>query len=178
VGVSSSGNHDNNIYNQNWSESNHGLKVVRPGRTLANANGGRGNVTQAGRRSGAGPGASNAANGENGSNVSNGAIADSITYVDDSLKYEIKVPTNIELAPNLKGNLLLVTGDMDNNVHPGNTIRLVNALIKANKRFDFMLMPGKPHGYGDMQPYFTHMLMEYFAEHLIGDYYRGGAEIK
>jgi hypothetical protein len=54
----------------------------------------------------------------------------------------------------------------------------VNALIKANKRFDFMLMPGKPHGYGDFQPYFNRMLMEYFAEHLIGDYYRTGAEYR
>jgi hypothetical protein len=41
-----------------------------------------------------------------------------------------------------------------------------------------MLMPGKPHGYGDMQPYFQRMLQEYFAEHLLGDYYRNGAEIK
>ena len=98
--------------------------------------------------------------------------------MDDTLRYEIKVPTNIELAANLKGKLLLVTGDMDNNVHPGNTIRLVNALIKANKRFDFMIMPGKPHGYGDYQPYFNRMLMEYFAEHLIGDSSRGAAEIK
>ena len=74
--------------------------------------------------------------------------------------------------------MLLTTGDIDNNVHPGNTIRLVNALIKANKRFDFMVMPGKPHGYGGMQPYFNHMMMEYFAENLIGDNYRDGAIIK
>jgi len=88
------------------------------------------------------------------------------------------VPTNIELAPNLKGRLLLATGDMDNNVHPGNTIRMANALIKANKRFDFILLPGQPHGYGPMQNYFNRQLMEYFAEHLLGDYYRAGAEIK
>jgi dipeptidyl aminopeptidase/acylaminoacyl peptidase len=94
------------------------------------------------------------------------------------MKFEIKVPTTTELAPNLKGRLLLVTGDMDNNVHPANTIRLVNALIKANKRFDFMIMPGQAHGYGAMQPYFTQLMFEYFAEHLLGDYYRGNAEIK
>ena len=88
------------------------------------------------------------------------------------------MPTTVELAANLKGNLLLETGDMDNNVHPANTIRLVNALIKANKRFDFMLLPGKPHGYGDMQPYFTKLLMEYFAENLLGDYYRADANIR
>ena len=50
--------------------------------------------------------------------------------------------------PNLKGKLLLVHGDMDNNVHPGGTIRLVDALIKANKRFDMMIMPGQAHGFG------------------------------
>jgi dipeptidyl aminopeptidase/acylaminoacyl peptidase len=88
------------------------------------------------------------------------------------------VPTNAELAQNLKGKLLLVHGDMDNNVHPGNTIRLVDALIKANKRFDMMILPGKAHGFADYQPYFNRMLMEYFAEHLLGDYYRRGAEIR
>jgi dipeptidyl-peptidase 4 len=154
VGVSSSGNHDNNIYNQNWSEQYHGLKTVAK----------KADSTARGRR---------AASGTNG----NSPAVDT-GFVDDSLRYEIHIPTNIELAPNLKGKLLLVTGDMDNNVHPGNTIRLVNALIKANKRFDFMLMPGKPHGYGDMQPYFNRMLMEYFAEHLIGDSFRKSAEIK
>ena len=157
VGVSSSGNHDNNIYNQNWSEQYHGLKAV-----IAT----KGADTTRARRA------------TNGTNGSNGVPAADTGYVDDSLRYEIHVPTNIELAPNLKGRLLLTTGDMDNNVHPGNTIRLVNALIKANKRFDFMLMPGKPHGYGDMQPYFNRMLMEYFAEHLIGDSFRKSAEIK
>ena len=161
VGVSSSGNHDNNIYNQNWSESNHGLKVIAAGKAVADTARGRRGV-----RAGAGGGPE--------APVS----ARDTSIVDDTLRYEIHVPTNIELAPNLKGNLLLVTGDMDNNVHPGNTIRLANALIKANKRFDFMLMPGKPHAYGDMQPYFTRMLLEYFSEHLIGDYNRGTAEIK
>ena len=89
--------------------------------------------------------------------------------------FQIRVPTTVELAQNLKGNLLLETGDMDNNVHPANTIRLVNALIKANKRFDFMLLPGKPHGYGDMVPYTNRLMFEYFAEHLLGDYYRKDA---
>jgi dipeptidyl-peptidase 4 len=89
----------------------------------------------------------------------------------------IHVPTTVELAPNLKGNLLLETGDMDNNVHPANTIRLVQALIKANKRFDFMMLPGKPHGYGDMTPYTNHLMFEYFSEHLLGDYYRQNAAI-
>lgn len=154
VGVSSAGNHDNNIYNQNWSEQYHGLKAVPTRADSARA-----------RRTVGGRGPATVTSADTG-------------FVDDSLRYEIKVPTNIELAPNLKGKLLLVHGDMDNNVHPGNTIRLVNALIKANKRFDFMLLPGKAHGFADYQPYFNRMLMEYFAEHLLGDNYRRSAEIR
>jgi dipeptidyl-peptidase 4 len=58
------------------------------------------------------------------------------------IKFEIKVPTNAELASNLKGHLLLVHGEIDNNVHPANTMRLADALIKANKRFDLLIIPG------------------------------------
>jgi dipeptidyl aminopeptidase/acylaminoacyl peptidase len=92
---------------------------------------------------------------------------------DDAAKplthFEIRVPTNPELAANLKGKLLLVHGDMDNNVHPANTIRLADALIKANKRFDMLILPGKAHGFTDYQPYFTQRMWEYFAEHLLDD---------
>ncbi len=79
------------------------------------------------------------------------------------------IDRNTELAKNLKGNLLLVTGDVDNNVHPANTIRMAEALIKANKRFDFMLLPGQRHGFGNMSEYFFWMMGDYFAEHLLGD---------
>ncbi len=134
VGVASAGNHDNNVYNQNWSEQHHGLKEV--------------------------------------------AVKDKDGKETAEKKFEIKVPANHELAANLKGKLLLVHGDMDSNVHHAGTMRLANALIKANKRFDFMLLPGKAHGFSDMQPYFTQMMMEYFAEHLLGDYYRAGPDMK
>lgn len=83
-----------------------------------------------------------------------------------------RIEPNSELAGNLKGHLLLVHGDIDNNVHPANTIRLVDALIKAGKRFDFMLLPGQRHGFGSMQPYFDRMTWYYFAEHLLFDYRR------
>ncbi|HEX4681927.1 MAG TPA: prolyl oligopeptidase family serine peptidase, partial [Gemmatimonadaceae bacterium] len=92
--------------------------------------------------------------------------------------FQIHVPTTVDLAGNLKGNLLLETGDMDNNVHPANTIRLVQALIKADKRFDFMMLPGKPHSYGDMTPYTNRLMFEYFSEHLLGDYYRQDASYR
>jgi dipeptidyl aminopeptidase/acylaminoacyl peptidase len=177
VGVSESGNHDNNIYNQNWSEQYHGLKVIAKG-------GDRNGVRLAGRPAGGantdgnGNGNGNGNAGGNGGSLASRLVDGSIAADDTTDAFQIRIPTTVELAANLKGNLLLETGDMDNNVHPANTIRLVNALIKANKRFDFMILPGKPHAYGDMTPYTNHLMFEYFAEHLLGDYYRKDAIIK
>lgn len=84
-------------------------------------------------------------------------------------KFEISVPTNAELAANLKGHLLLVHGEIDNNVHPANTMRLTDALIKANKRFDMLIIPGARHGFGVAQPYVTQRMWDFFAEHLRDD---------
>ena len=85
---------------------------------------------------------------------------------EEKTRFEIHVPTNAELAANLKGKLLLVHGDMDNNVHPAGTMRLVNELIKANKRFDMLLFPGKRHGFGDFSGYFTQRKWEFFRREL------------
>ncbi len=87
-----------------------------------------------------------------------------------NISFEYDIDKNSEVAENLKGRLLLATGDIDNNVHPGNTIRLANALIKANKRFDFFLFPGQRHGFGRMNEYFFWLRADYFCKHLIGDY--------
>ena len=59
------------------------------------------------------------------------------------------------------------------NVHPANTMRLVDALIKENKRFDLLIIPGARHGFGSAGGYFSHMRWEFFAEHLLGDHQRG-----
>ena len=83
--------------------------------------------------------------------------------------FNYQIDKNSDLAKNLKGKLLIVTGDIDNNVHPANSIRLVNALIKANKRFDFLLLPGQRHGFGDMTEYFFWKMADYFSEHLLGE---------
>ncbi len=91
--------------------------------------------------------------------------------------FQSQIKTNIELAKNLKGKLLLVHGDMDNNVSPSNTIRLVDALVKANKRFDLMILPGARHGFGRSNDYFERLKWHYFAEHLIGDY-RSSTDLK
>ena len=52
-----------------------------------------------------------------------------------------KIATNPEIVKQLKGHLMLVHGDIDNNVHDANTIRVVNALIRANKRFEMLILP-------------------------------------
>lgn len=85
---------------------------------------------------------------------------------DTTFVYNIR--TNHEIAKQLKGHLLLVHGDIDNNVHPANTIRVVNALIRANKRFDMLILPEQRHGFGDMNEYFYWRLVDYFSEHLLG----------
>ena len=92
------------------------------------------------------------------------------------LIFQIHVPTNAELAANLKGHLLLVHGEVDNNVHPANTMRLVDALIKANKRFDMLILPGQRHGFGEYTTYFQKRMEEFFAEALLGDR-REGADM-
>jgi len=119
VAVSSSGNHDNSVYNRWWSEQHHGVKETI---------------------------------GDKG---------------DTSFLYNIE--KNQDLVKNLKGHLMLSTGDIDNNVHPANTIRVVNALTKANKRFDLVILPGQRHGYADMTEYFFWRMADYFTEHLMGD---------
>jgi dipeptidyl aminopeptidase/acylaminoacyl peptidase len=86
---------------------------------------------------------------------------------DTTFVYQIE--KNSELAKNLKGHLMLSTGDVDNNVHPAGTIRMANALIKAGKRFEFVLLPGQRHGYGDMNEYFFWKMGDYFVAHLLGD---------
>ncbi len=55
---------------------------------------------------------------------------------------------NQNLAKNLKGKLLLAHGTMDDNVPPNNTLLVVDALIKANKDFDLLMLPNQAHGYG------------------------------
>ena len=78
-----------------------------------------------------------------------------------------KISSNPEIAKRLKGHLLLVHGDLDNNVHPGNSTRVINALIRANKRFDMLYLPTQRHGFGDMNEYFYWRLVDHFTDYLI-----------
>jgi dipeptidyl aminopeptidase/acylaminoacyl peptidase len=119
VAVSSSGNHNNDVYNRWWSETHHGVKEV---------------------------------------------VGDS-----GDVSFEYEIAKNSDLAANLKGHLLLTTGDVDNNVHPAGTLRMAEALIRAQKRFDFFVFPGQRHGYGNMSDYWFWLRAEYFVRHLLGD---------
>ncbi len=69
-------------------------------------------------------------------------------------------------AANLRGKLLLMHGDMDDNVHPAMTIQVVDALIKANKTFDLVIAPNRAHSLNE--PYFLRRRWDYFVEHLLG----------
>jgi dipeptidyl-peptidase 4 len=83
--------------------------------------------------------------------------------------FTYSIDKNPDLAKNLKGHLMLVHGDIDNNVHPANTTRMVNALIKANKRFEMLTLPGQRHGFGDMTEYFFWRMADFYSEHLLGE---------
>ncbi|MEN6619244.1 MAG: DPP IV N-terminal domain-containing protein [Rikenellaceae bacterium] len=96
-------------------------------------------------------------------------VLESVTEKGDTT-FKYSIDKNSEIAKNLKGHLLLTCGDIDNNVHPGNTFRMVNALIRANKRFDMLILPGQRHSFGDMTEYFFWRSSDYFNRYLIGDY--------
>ncbi|HTK26419.1 MAG TPA: DPP IV N-terminal domain-containing protein [Pyrinomonadaceae bacterium] len=75
---------------------------------------------------------------------------------------------NQNYAKNLKGHLLLAHGTMDDNVPPYNTLLVVDALIKANKDFDLLLIPNAHHGYGPASSYMMRRRWDYFVKYLQG----------
>lgn len=68
----------------------------------------------------------------------------------------------------LRGKLLLVCGELDDNVHPGMSIGLAKTLVAANKDFDFLLLPGAGHMLLSAEPYYVRRLWDYFVAHLHG----------
>ena len=87
------------------------------------------------------------------------------TYADGTTSYDNQA--NQLVAGNLKGKLLLAHGTMDSNVPPNNTMVVVDALIEANKDFDFILFPNRRHGFGN-EPYMMRRRWDYFVTHLLG----------
>ncbi|MEA3245951.1 MAG: DPP IV N-terminal domain-containing protein [Gemmatimonadota bacterium] len=80
-------------------------------------------------------------------------------------------------AKNLKGKLMLAHGTMDNNVPPENTLLVVDALIKANKDFDLVMIPNAAHGYGNASNYMMRRRWDYFVKNLLGATPPGNYEI-
>jgi dipeptidyl aminopeptidase/acylaminoacyl peptidase len=74
--------------------------------------------------------------------------------------------SNIDNAHRLQGKLMLILGEMDNNVPVESTYRLVDALIKADKDFEFVLVPGAGHGMGGS--YGERRKNDFFVKHLLG----------
>ena len=74
---------------------------------------------------------------------------------------------NETYAKNLKGKLFLIHGGMDDNVPPYNTYLVADALIKANKDFDFLLLPNAAHGYGKDGNYVMRRRWDYFVQNLL-----------
>jgi len=118
AGWSESGNHDNNVYNRDWSEKYQGVREDM--------------------------------------------------LKDGTLKYVYEIDKNSDLAKNLKGHLMLTTGDMDNNVSMVNTMRVANALIKADKRFEIQVYPGMRHSYMPIASYVDVARGDFFARWLLG----------
>ena len=118
AGWSESGNHDNNVYNNTWSEKYHGVREE--------------------------------------------------AQKDGTEKFLYEIDKNSELAKNLKGHLMLTTGDMDDNVSMVNTMRLADTLIKANKRFEMMVFPGMRHSYMLINSYVIVARGDFFSKWLLG----------
>ncbi len=76
--------------------------------------------------------------------------------------------SSVEAAKNYRGRMLVIHGTQDDNVHPQNTIQLVNALIENRKQFDLMLYPGKTHGIGGTEEaiHLWTMVYEYLERYL------------
>ena len=116
VAVASAGNHDNNVYNNTWSERYHGMKEVPVGakeEAKKTPTKGKGKIVM--------PLADEEQTKDDKKDEGKKEETKKDDKKDDAkpaTRFEIKIPTNGELAANLKGKLLLVHGDMDSNVHP------------------------------------------------------------
>ena len=84
-----------------------------------------------------------------------------------SVEYAITIGYMRTQAKNLTGKLLLIVGELDRNVDPASTMQVVDALIRANKDFDFLLVPGSGHGAAG-SPYAQRRQRDFFVRHLLG----------
>ena len=90
-----------------------------------------------------------------------------VTYKDGTTNYDNQA--NQLIARNLKGRLMLVHGSIDDNVPTEETLLVADALIKANKDFDMLILPNEHHGYAADTPYIVRRRWDYFVRYLAGD---------
>jgi dipeptidyl aminopeptidase/acylaminoacyl peptidase len=74
--------------------------------------------------------------------------------------------SNVDNAYKLQGRALIIVGEMDSNVDPASSLQVVNALVKANKHFDMMYIPGQNHGVAVLGS--QHYRDDYFVHYLLG----------
>lgn len=79
---------------------------------------------------------------------------------------EYAASSNVDNAHKLEGKLLLILGELDDNVDPASTMQVINKLVKANKNFDFLFVPGMGHSLGG--DYGERKRRDFFVKHLIG----------
>jgi dipeptidyl aminopeptidase/acylaminoacyl peptidase len=75
--------------------------------------------------------------------------------------------SNVEMAHRLQRPVLLIHGELDDNVHPANTLALADALIEAGKDFELVILPGQNHNCAT-HPYYLRRTWEFFVRHLLG----------
>jgi len=85
-----------------------------------------------------------------------------------AIKFIYTIEKNESLAANLRGHLMLTTGDMDDNVNLANTMQLASALMHADKRFEMLVFPGMRHPYAPLASYVLVRRMDFFARWLLG----------
>ena len=95
---------------------------------------------------------------------------DKIWWNEQWMGYPIDVSystsSNVDNAYRLKGKLLLINGELDDNVDPASTLQVVSALMKANKNFEQLYLPGKTHSLGG--PFEMHKMHAFFVKNLLG----------
>ncbi len=90
------------------------------------------------------------------------------TYLGEGTAEQWADTANTNLAANLTGKLLLVHGELDDNVLPYQTLNLVDALIDADKDFDLLVVPGVEHSFMGRDHYVTRRMWDYLVRHLLG----------
>ncbi|MEU4027612.1 alpha/beta hydrolase family protein [Streptomyces anulatus] len=90
------------------------------------------------------------------------------TYLGEGTAEQWADTANPNLAANLTGKLLLVHGELDDNVLPYQTLNLVDALIDADKDFDLLVVPGVEHSFMGRDHYVTRRMWDYLVRHLLG----------